>query len=992
MIGAAGEFTVHARVDGLYAGQMTVVAIGVGPVTPIACQVGFQREYEVEGETGEIDSQTQEPVIGDMTYVRTNHDGAAGDADPVAVQVTFRASPGEQVTGAVAIATNQNKRTWKAWVALTDDKIFEYRGRDKAHTDGSALTDDEKAEEVYELTLNDNGTIATEKQADRVVSFSLTADGNWFAGKVVYVYGIEASTALDDLKLTVWGEERMDWKAKALSAEAHHNQNHELVDEEPLPVKRWYITDEEPLNVLKMEYVTPNASQQLVPVDVTPTSDPNPVVTLNDLSETSFSLSGETATVTVSGNVRDPLADSVAGGTCEITELRIYANGELIQTLSTADLSKVAEPQSGVQGLIRPYAHRKEFMKQISFPVTDGGNEVYVEATNAVGNVGHDSAMMVLGRGASTSFTSVLNVHIAQPLAFGQADQVTFWSGDRAVEDADPEFAETAEDQPGNSSTFDGTYNEIQTQVVIANLTGLSDGAIDTFDGTVKFTVAGLTTEYAGVFEETTQTSKRFRLALTFTGGPGSPFVDSVTNEAGSPAGPFAPVLIRVDGAEGTLEGFTVFGQAFQVVEYEGQKFLGQSPPTVFVMTSEARSEVNFVTEAIVVVKDGLNLGTEYHVRANPKCLVVGQVNVPVEIELARTGVDFPFDVNTDSFYFQAQQAGELDVLVQNIHVPSRGKIAGTVSQVTQEMIGYKALVLNVGGIQSEVPFVIRVMPKCRLLLTFDDGPSVEPFAGKTPTESILDTLQGQNIKAAFFVLTTPDYFRKRTPPWTSQVFQKANTAEGFTLLRREVSEGHVVALHWGGTYYTQTNLHPSRLGMPAYDSTGDGEVDRATDPGNALESDLIECRQRIRQAYSAEGQAGYVPEFVRPPLWVFKFAAGPDARPTYSALALRMVLSDAKLGDGGYEGAGFTLETWLRNGIRRAVDLGQSDIIITMHDSNPDTARDLTSVIQYMRQAMVDMGLPEGVGYKFCDSTSEVLEIMRTKHFFALTPEVTVP
>ena len=293
-------------------------------------------EYEVEGETGEIDSQTQEPVIGDMTYVRTNHDGAAGDADPVAVQVTFRASPGEQVTGAVAIATNQNKRTWKAWVALTDDKIFEYRGRDKAHTDGSALTDDEKAEEVYELTLNDNGTIATEKQADRVVSFSLTADGNWFAGKVVYVYGIEASTALDDLKLTVWGEERMDWKAKALSAEAHHNQNHELVDEEPLPVKRWYITDEEPLNVLKMEYVTPNASQQLVPVDVTPTSDPNPVVTLNDLSETSFSLSGETATVTVSGNVRDPLADSVAGGTCEITELRIYANGELIQTLSTA--------------------------------------------------------------------------------------------------------------------------------------------------------------------------------------------------------------------------------------------------------------------------------------------------------------------------------------------------------------------------------------------------------------------------------------------------------------------------------------------------------------------------------------------------------------------------------------------------------------------------------------------------------------------------------
>ena len=70
--GAAGEFTVHARVDGVYAGQMTVVAIGVGPITPIACQVGFEREKEVE----------VDPVA------RTG-DVAFGALDPDELQVTL---------------------------------------------------------------------------------------------------------------------------------------------------------------------------------------------------------------------------------------------------------------------------------------------------------------------------------------------------------------------------------------------------------------------------------------------------------------------------------------------------------------------------------------------------------------------------------------------------------------------------------------------------------------------------------------------------------------------------------------------------------------------------------------------------------------------------------------------------------------------------------------------------------------------------------------
>jgi hypothetical protein len=143
-------------------------------------------------------------------------------------------------------------------VSNSPTTIFEYRGRDMTHADGSPLTDDEKAEEVYEITLNADGTIATEEPAERVVTVGLTADDTWFGDAIVYVYGIDASTALDDLKLVVWGEERSAWKALPVPAQGHHNQN----QENESGLGRWWITDEEPLNVLRMVWV--NHEDQVV--------------------------------------------------------------------------------------------------------------------------------------------------------------------------------------------------------------------------------------------------------------------------------------------------------------------------------------------------------------------------------------------------------------------------------------------------------------------------------------------------------------------------------------------------------------------------------------------------------------------------------------------------------------------------------------------------------------------------------------------------------
>ena len=395
----------------------------------------------------------------------------------------------------------------------------------------------------------------------------------------------------------------------------------------------------------------------------------------------------------------------------------------------------------------------------------------------------------------------------------------------------------------------------------------------------------------------------------------------------------------------------------------QGHKYFGKTLPTVFVNTGAERSEINFSEEPIVVEKEGEHVGTEYDVRIGPKLLVVGDSYVDIELELNRPGVrrDFGFDSVADSFALKAQGSG-VDMPLHNFRV-EHGNLVATITEVTPDLVGYKQLVLYVGGKESTITYALRVISKYRLLLTFDDGPSVERFSylGKnkdnknnTPTEKVLDILKANDIKAAFFLVTTSDRFLWVTHP-------KAETTDGFNLIKREIQEGHVLACHWGGDYISQSVLHPNRV------------------PGNVLSNELTQCKDRIRDAYIAVGEA-YYPEFVRPPLWVYK-SGSLDARPTYQALGLKMILTDAKLGDGGYPMAGGTYQSWVRAGIRKCIDNSEADIVITMHDSNQHTARDLEGELADIKDYMYELGL---LGkYKFVDATSEVKDILRNKARF---------
>ena len=276
------------------------------------------------------------------------------------------------------------------------------------------------------------------------------------------------------------------------------------------------------------------------------------------------------------------------------------------------------------------------------------------------------------------------------------------------------------------------------------------------------------------------------------------------------------------------------------------------------------------------------------------------------------------------------------------------------------------------------VPREGQPQPRIRLVLTFDDGPSNERFEElgegasglpNTPTERVLDVLRAEGISAAFFVLTGPDKLFGEVRP-------KGETELGFEELRREVREGHVLGCHWGGRYGSQLRKHTASLSLPAYDSDGDGIVDRATDPGNALESDLLQCMRRGAEAYAAEGRAGEHPALVRPPLWVY--AEGDrDARPAYAALGLHMVLADARLPDGAIRWAAEAFDFWLVHQIRSAVRAGNPDVVIALHDVNRRSARLLPKILARIRQGLADDGLTEHSDWKFTTDPDEVLEVL---------------
>jgi peptidoglycan/xylan/chitin deacetylase (PgdA/CDA1 family) len=214
-----------------------------------------------------------------------------------------------------------------------------------------------------------------------------------------------------------------------------------------------------------------------------------------------------------------------------------------------------------------------------------------------------------------------------------------------------------------------------------------------------------------------------------------------------------------------------------------------------------------------------------------------------------------------------------------------------------------------------------------RFLVTFDDGPS--GAARDNTTEQVLETLarnRWQNgIKAVFFVQTRHPRF--------------GGSEIGQRLMRRMHAEGHVLGLHTASPagHVLHTRLSPAELDRML--ETGIADIHRVT---------------------------GDVPHFLRPPNWVL------NARTVtrYEAHGLSLVMTDIRIKDGktrGFHsspGARRKIHADLQQAAQRLdrgelpVVAGYVPLVLTLHDPNPATARELESYLGMLIEEAHAVGL----------------------------------
>ncbi len=214
-----------------------------------------------------------------------------------------------------------------------------------------------------------------------------------------------------------------------------------------------------------------------------------------------------------------------------------------------------------------------------------------------------------------------------------------------------------------------------------------------------------------------------------------------------------------------------------------------------------------------------------------------------------------------------------------------------------------------------------------RFLLTFDDGPSAAEQSN--PTVQVLATLDHNHlqpgVKAIFFTQT-------RAP-------NGGGSERGRQLLRREYEQGHLLAFH------SATPGHSNH---------------RYLSP-EALELSLQ------RGVADLEAVTGKPPTLVRPPFWNY------DARTldAYHRHGMQMILTDLSANDGKIWGVNFSWhkrsnmlthlaqvrQRWTA-GTLPLVD-GAHPVLVTFHDVNSYTARNLEEYMEILLDVARELELP---------------------------------
>ncbi|HUT33344.1 MAG TPA: hypothetical protein VNE39_07700 [Planctomycetota bacterium] len=283
---------------------------------------------------------------------------------------------------------------------------------------------------------------------------------------------------------------------------------------------------------VRIEFVVPDACESgtglpaagaaATPTNWVPVSDPRPVVALDEIGAGNVGISNGTATVTVSGTVRDPIADNtprggVSQGRADIESVHVYVNG-----VEACDPAGVQSQDDGQPSLFRQHPYRGTFGPvAISFPASTGTHTITVETSaNAAGRTGRDSIEVRLDSrevpgtaclGGALTLTA--NLYFPAEPGPATADVVQYYYGQREPQEGDPFLAENAGEEA--SLEFHGQLDGVPVQIAVTDFAGLTEQA-DTLDAEIACTWPdGGTMRLAATFTETGPATRLFRGALS---------------------------------------------------------------------------------------------------------------------------------------------------------------------------------------------------------------------------------------------------------------------------------------------------------------------------------------------------------------------------------------------------------------------------------------------------------------------------------------------
>ena len=318
------------------------------------------------------------------------------------------------------------------------------------------------------------------------------------------------------------------------------------------------------LSIIQVQYVTPDHNGNLIPTAFIQNSNPSPVVQLNSISlgDVSYNPASQTASLTISGQVTDDIAQITGDGSGDIQTATIYAEGE---ELAVVSLNKVSDATS----LLKPYAHHYEFSQQVTVNVQNSmfTTVEVVTSENKLNNTGRSAVLItqdftaLSSSGAGGSSASA-TISIQGGLSSTSINSILY----SPIDGSEP--LELIENTVGSLQFIDIANTE--------EIDILSPASIDpTIAVVLNVRVTDLFTGAQNLwqFSETAPNSDIFTMSLPVQSGDGgnTAYVSSLSDVSLLPErsanGPYIPYLFRMKGSKVDQLQITIDGSQYTTTQ-----------------------------------------------------------------------------------------------------------------------------------------------------------------------------------------------------------------------------------------------------------------------------------------------------------------------------------------------------------------------------------------------------------------------------------------